>query len=97
MTKPKKKDSLDWLEELVESAKKWRASLMLEERGMVDSVDTTHNRNERALATAVDGYRQAIEDEVKAELDDAERFQTVHTTDERTGRRIHRIVEKGSK
>jgi len=34
---------------------------------MVDSVDNTHNRNLRALATAVDGYQKAIKDEVEAE------------------------------
>jgi len=65
MTKPKKKDSLVWLEELVEAAKAWRTSL---DPG---DIETAKNRNEAyarnlySLAVAVDGYRQAIKDEVE--------------------------------
>lgn len=69
MTKPKKKDSLVWLNELVESSKKWRASLDpsdTRELGEHEE-DTAHGRNLRALATAVDGYQKAIKDEVEAE------------------------------
>jgi hypothetical protein len=68
----KKKDSLVWLEELVESAKKWRASLTEE--------DLIENRKERAkdahaahvvsLAESVDGWQQAIRDEVEAETEE---------------------------
>lgn len=74
MTKSKKKkDSLDWLEELVEAAKAWRASF-----GSISDDHTVgaYGANARALATAVDGYRQAIKDEVEAEMAEEEKKET---------------------
>jgi hypothetical protein len=69
MTTKAKKDSIVWLEELVEAAKAWRLSLT--------DQDLIEARNERAtdahaphvltLAESVDGWRQAIKDEVEAE------------------------------
>ncbi len=69
MTKPKKKDSLVWLEELVEAAKAWRATFPIEKARATDK----HGYNGRALAVAVDGYRQAIKDEVEAEMEAEEK------------------------
>ncbi len=57
----KKKDSLAWLEELVEAAKAYRAVIT---PGHEDSHPSL-----QALVTAVDGYRQAIKDEVEAEME----------------------------
>lgn len=61
VTRVKKKDSLAWLEELVEAAKAWRTTLVGDPVPGVEVEELTpHNRNTYALATAVDGYRQAI-------------------------------------
>jgi hypothetical protein len=73
MTKPKKKDSLVWLEELVEAAKAWRASLDPEDVENAKNRNDAYARNLYSLATAVDGYGQAIKDEVEAELEDEEK------------------------
>jgi hypothetical protein len=75
LTKPKNKDSLVWLEELVEAAKAWRASLT--EQDLVeaekDRATDPHQDHVANLAQAVDGYRQAIKDEVEAELENEEK------------------------
>lgn len=67
MTKAKPKDSLVWLEELVEAAKTWRVSF-----GDPASV-RLHTAHSIKLVDAVDGYRQAIKDEVEAEMAEEEK------------------------
>jgi uncharacterized protein YycO len=64
----KKKDSLVWLEELVEAAKAWRVALVQTGRDL----EVLHPRL-RAIADAVDGFRQAIKDEVEEEMEAEER------------------------
>jgi hypothetical protein len=74
MTKPKKKDSLVWLEELVEAAKAVRVTFTEQELTAAREVeDDARNAITLKLVDAVDGYRQAIKDEVEAELDDEEK------------------------
>jgi hypothetical protein len=73
VTKSKKKDSLVWLEELVEAAKAWRSSLDPDDVENAKKLNDAHGRNLCALAVAVDGYQKAIKDEVEAELDQEEK------------------------
>jgi len=70
----KKKDSIVWLDELVESAKAWRASLTDEDliENRKERVKDAHAAHVVSLAESVDGYRQAIKDEVEAEDDGKE-------------------------
>lgn len=66
MTRVQKKDSFYWIHELVEAVKSWRATFPPE--------DLKHlHPTLRRMADAVEGYRQAIEDEVEAELDSEEK------------------------
>ena len=59
-----------WLEELVEAAKAWSATRPV----VITGADPDkHELNARHLAVRVVGYRQAIKDEVEAELDAEEK------------------------